>query len=608
MSGNWTASISPGILPQSTSAVMPAATPNMMAEPPTGPPYRANIAIVGGVPVPDVDDPIAAVFVFLFLASAAAHMTILQVNKRRGLKFLFSGMLFVLCMLRTVALIVRMVWASNSMSTKVAIAANILAQTGSVLVFVINLFLAQRIVRACHASFGWHQVTRIVFRFLIACVVCCLIMIITVTVQSFYTLDPGIRESDRDVQLFAGTYLALLAFLPIPVVLLVALLPRTHHIDKFGAGRWRSKLCLLLFTSLVATLGAGFRIATNFAPRPMTDPAWYHSRACFYCFNFVTDLVISTAYLLARFDRRFIIPNGAKGPGAYGAPKMRPSPMSPTFSSSSGTLHASSGSGSDCEKGKGKGKETDHHHPHRHHCHHHVKIKGGEDGIPEVPPLKFRDSYLATDFPRHTVINSEAEAFGPDHEGGETTDVDLPADVPGSGAECPGNLFSMIDKISDDGGNSTTDLSFTAPEPAHFIAGGQQHQGVTPTTRQGHDQYDSLNAATLTGDSNWPFDNTGVYGTPGFHGVLPSPPPPPLSPLRRNGYSPFSSSLSPPGLVGPAAASNTDVGPPPPPMMMIPRNAALPNRDIPGYGRGSKFFQDQDEMMGVLDPSRTRTL
>ncbi|KAI0598352.1 hypothetical protein F4775DRAFT_196125 [Biscogniauxia sp. FL1348] len=599
MSGNWTASISPGILPQSTQPVTPAATPNMMAAPPTGPPYRSSIAVVGGVPVPDVDDPIAAVLVFLFLTSAAAHMTILQVNKRRGLKFLFSGMLFVLCMLRSVALAVRMAWASNTMSIKVAIAANILAQTGSVLVFVINLFLAQRIVRACHAGFGWHQVTRIVFRFLIACVVCCLIMIITVTVQSFYTLDEGIRQSDRDVQLFAGTYLAFLAFLPVPVVLLAALLPRTHHIDKFGAGRWRSKLCLLLFTALVATLGAGFRIGTNFASRPMTDPAWYHSRACFYCFNFVTDLAISTAYLLSRFDRRFIIPNGAKGFGDYRKPKMHPPPMSPTFSSSSGTLHATSGS--DCEKGKGKGKETDHH-PHRHHYHHQVKIKGGEDGIPEVPPLKFRNSYLATEFPGHTVINSEAEAFGPDHEGGETTDVDSPADVPRSGAECPGNLFSMIDKISDDDGNSTTDQSIAAPELAHLPTGEQQHQGVTPTTGQVQDQYDPLNGTTLAGDSNWPFDNTGVYGTPGFHGV-PPPPPPPLSPLRRSGHSPFLP-LSPSGFVGPAV-SNIDMGPPP---LMMPRNAALPNRDIPGYGRSSNFFQDQDEMMGILDPSRTRTL
>ncbi|KAI5919470.1 hypothetical protein F4810DRAFT_686948 [Camillea tinctor] len=591
-----------------------------MAVPPSGPPYRSDLAVVGGIPVPDVDDPIAAVFVFLFLCSAAAHMTILQVNKRRGLKFLFSGMLFVLCMLRSVALAMRMAWASNSTSTKVAIAANILTQTGSVLVCVINLFLTQRIVRAYHGDFGWHQATRVVFRFLIACVVSCLIMVITVTVQSFYTLDPGIRQSDRDVQLFAGTYLAVLAFLPVPIVLLAALLPRNYHIDKFGTGRWRTKLCLLLFTSLVATLGAAFRIGTNFAPRLMRDPAWYHSRTCYYCFNFVTDLAISTAYLLSRFDQRFIIPNGARGPGDYRTAKLRPPPMSSTFSSSSATLHASSGS--DCEKGKGKGKETDLHHHRHHHHHHQVKIKGGEDGIPEVPPLRFYNSHLAMGFP---VINSEAEAFGPGdnddkdgdnknnkNNGNNHTDGKAATNVPArkDNAGSPGDLSNIVDKISND--DSSTDSRIAVPKPAHLIRGSAQQQQQQP-----HNPPST--AATLTADSNWPFDNTGVYGNPGFHGVLPHPyppPPPQLSPLRRNaGFSPPplplpyhhppSYSYSPPPL-GSASPAHSNLNPLPPSV----RSLALPNRDIPGYGRSTNFFRGREDM-GAGDLSsktRTRTL
>ncbi|RWA08391.1 hypothetical protein EKO27_g6716 [Xylaria grammica] len=284
---------------------------------PHGPPYGSTAAVVGGVPTVMTDVPIAAVLLSLFVASAAAHMTILQLNKRVGLKFLFSGMMFVLSVLRTVALSMRIVWASYPHIANIAIASGILTQTGSVLVLVINLILTQRIVRGYHPKSGWHPFMNVVFPFLIACVVASLIMVIAVTVQSVLTLDTGIRRSDRIVQLFAGTYMAVLAFLPIPIVILAYLIPRTQHVEKFGAGRWRTKVWLLLFTASVATLGASFRVYTGYAARPASDPGWYHSRACYYCFNFVTDLVVSATYLFSRFDRRFIVPNGAKGPGDY---------------------------------------------------------------------------------------------------------------------------------------------------------------------------------------------------------------------------------------------------------------------------------------------------
>ncbi|KAI0965667.1 hypothetical protein F4678DRAFT_476505 [Xylaria arbuscula] len=291
-------------------------------------------AVVGGLPTIQTDIPIAAVLLALFVASAAAHMTILQLNKRAGLKFLFSGMLFVLSVLRTIALSMRIVWATHPHKADLAISSGILTQTGSVLVFVINLFLAQRIVRGYHPRFGWHPLTNIVFIFLVACVVASLIMAITVTVQTVLTLDADIRYTDRIVQLFAGTYMAVLAFVPIPMVVLAAVIPRKSHIERFGAGRWRTKVRILLFGTAMATLGASFRIYTGYATRPMSDPGWYHSRACYYCFNFVTDLVVSATYLFSRFDRRFIVPNGAKGPGDYA--KGTRSCMPPSFTSSSG--------------------------------------------------------------------------------------------------------------------------------------------------------------------------------------------------------------------------------------------------------------------------------
>ncbi|KAI1179458.1 hypothetical protein F4777DRAFT_601046 [Nemania sp. FL0916] len=340
--GNWTATPTPDPSPAPTAHPANAG--------PHGPPYGSTIAVVGGVPTVSTDVPIAAVLLALFAATAAAHMAVLQANKRAGRRFVFSGMLFALGVLRSVALAMRMAWAAHARSADVAIAAGILTQTGSVLVFVLNLLLAQRVLRAYHPRLGWHRGATAVLALLVAGVVASLLLVIAVTVHSFFTLDPAARRTDRDVQLVAGTYMATLAFVPLPVVALAALLPRRGCVEKFGAGRWRSKIRLLLFTSAVAALGAGFRVATGFAPRPLNNPAWYHSRACYYCFNYITDLVISAAYLFSRFDRRFIVPNGAKGPGDYGKGlRVRPS----------SALSLTSRGERDEERGEEEGNETD---------------------------------------------------------------------------------------------------------------------------------------------------------------------------------------------------------------------------------------------------------
>lgn len=112
---------------------------------------------------------------------------------------------------------------------------------------------------------------------------------------------------------------AVLAFLPIPITILSVITPRRRRRpEKFGQGRYRTKISLLLFTSVLLTLGACFRLAVNFStPRPLADPAWYDSKASFYCFNFVIEIIVVYTYAVTRFDRRFHVPNGAFAPGHY---------------------------------------------------------------------------------------------------------------------------------------------------------------------------------------------------------------------------------------------------------------------------------------------------
>lgn len=145
-----------------------------------------------------------------------------------------------------------------------------------------------------------------------------LIMVITATVYSFYTLDLHRRKQMRDMQLAAATYYMTISFLPIPMVILGLIVPRKTRVEKFGKGRWRHKIAILLTSSILLCLGATFRTATSFKnPRPINHPAPYQSKACFWVFDPGVEVIVVWLYVLVRVDRRFWIPNGSKGPGWY---------------------------------------------------------------------------------------------------------------------------------------------------------------------------------------------------------------------------------------------------------------------------------------------------
>ena len=306
-----------------------------------GPPYLPQTAQLGGKPTIGLDVPVSVVLLVLFVVGAATNMTIFQLNQRHGYKFLFSGLLFGFCMARIVALSTRIAWAVHSTNPRIAIASQIFTAAGVLLLFVTNLIFAQRIIRAYHPFFGWSRFVTWLFRALFASVLLVLVMVITVTVQSFFTLDQRTRHIDRTIQLCSAVYLAVYAFLPIPLVVMAALVPRKTRIDKFGEGHFRTKFALLTFTSTLLAAGAIFRAATSFMIRPIADPAWYHSKACYYCFNFVIELLVVYIYALSRFDRRFHIPDGSSAPGHYSMSEPNMAARRPPRSRGSQSSHSS---------------------------------------------------------------------------------------------------------------------------------------------------------------------------------------------------------------------------------------------------------------------------
>ena len=286
-------------------------------------PYASTNAALGGLPTVGVDVPILAVFLFLFICGAVSNMTLLQVNRKRGHKFLMSGMLFGFCMARITACMMRIVWACRPKNLRIAIASSVFTAAGVLLLFIANLLFAQRIFRAQHPNAGWSKAFHFTFIAIYAVIPLSLVMLIVAVVQSFYTLNGNTRRIDRDIQLYGQTYFVFVSFLPIVITTLSLLLPRKAPTEKFGTGRFRNKIYIVYFVSFLCCLGAAYRMGTAYKkPVPNSQHPAYFGKAPFYVFNFTIEIIIIASYILLRVDRRFWVPNASHGPGDYSREKV----------------------------------------------------------------------------------------------------------------------------------------------------------------------------------------------------------------------------------------------------------------------------------------------
>ncbi|KAF3490873.1 uncharacterized protein GIQ15_00390 [Arthroderma uncinatum] len=292
-----------------------------------GPPYPPAGASIGGRATAPVDVPISAVFIAIFLAGAVSHFTIFRKNLKRNYKFIPSAASGGFCMARVVANVLRIVWAAKPMNVNVAIAAQVFVAAGVLILFVLNLIFAQRLLRASHPKVGWSRPASYAFKMLYILIGLTLVIVITASVHSFFTLNPNARRIDRDLQLFGGSVLTFVAFLPLPIVAFILAVPRKQPIDQFGSGSWSAKVIIVVTAACLLTLGAGFRIGVSASPpRPANIPAWYHHKASFYIFNFVLEAIVVYMFLFGRIDRRFYVPNGSSKERNYAANRTQQGP------------------------------------------------------------------------------------------------------------------------------------------------------------------------------------------------------------------------------------------------------------------------------------------
>ncbi|KAF3002047.1 hypothetical protein E8E13_009006 [Curvularia kusanoi] len=289
-----------------------------------GPPYAPTHAGLGGTPdvIPDI--PITVVFLILYLTFGIIHIKILKSNKGRGHKFIFNGALLGLCKLRVITMSLRIAWALHQRNVGLAMAANIFTYVGTIILYMINWFFTQRVVRAQHTKLGWSMPYRILHRGALALLLTSLLMIVITSIWQSFTLNTNSLRIFRNFQLAGQTYFTAIAFAPIVFVLISLIIPR-HEIDKFGAGRLRVNITILLIAATVLSAGQIFRCVIAWLPPfplrnaqgQFQDPPWYYKKACFYAFNFVTEIIVIIMYAVVRVDLRFHVPNGAKRAGDY---------------------------------------------------------------------------------------------------------------------------------------------------------------------------------------------------------------------------------------------------------------------------------------------------
>lgn len=221
-------------------------------------------------------------------------------------------------MCRVTTMVLRIVWATRQRNVRLGIAAQVFVAAGTILLYIINLIFAQRLIRAQHPRLGWHKAFKAVFALLYVAIVLTLALLIAANIQSFFTLNSTIHHIDRIIQLYGLTFFAAVSFLPIVLVILGFAIPRRARLEKFGSGRFRIKIFVLVSASVLLCLGASWRAATSWLPPvPRTQSPWYFSKACFYIFDFAVEVLVVLLYAILRVDRRFYVPNGAKGAGSY---------------------------------------------------------------------------------------------------------------------------------------------------------------------------------------------------------------------------------------------------------------------------------------------------
>ncbi|KAF3936262.1 hypothetical protein ABW19_dt0206502 [Dactylella cylindrospora] len=279
-------------------------------------PFITPMALLGGIPSKIPDFPASFVLAVCFFALAVTNIIILKGNMGKGHKFKLQIFMIGFCMSRVVTLSLRSAWSYHPSDVDLAIANQVFNAAGVVALYILNLIFCHRLFRAKHPTVEAGFKGKIfygIFTAIYTLIGCIFVLVIVPSIWGFFTMDPALQHKFLIIRKVAGTIMAFITFLPFLIVPLTLILPN-HGIegqiglDKHYKGGFIVKGTIILIGAFFLTFGAGFRAGLAFtAPRPRTNPAWYHSRAAYYVTYFVCEYLTVLFYTAVRVDERFSV-------------------------------------------------------------------------------------------------------------------------------------------------------------------------------------------------------------------------------------------------------------------------------------------------------------
>jgi hypothetical protein len=131
-------------------------------------------------------------------------------------------------------------------------------------------------------------------------------------VHSAYTTNQALGEKLRKIILAGATFNTIIAIIPLPMLLLGVVIPKRVRTEKFGQGRFRVKVAVLLTSSSLLTLRALWGTVSAYkTPVFLSQPIpWYYRKEYFYTVQLLTELIVVYMFIFVRINRIFYTPDG----------------------------------------------------------------------------------------------------------------------------------------------------------------------------------------------------------------------------------------------------------------------------------------------------------
>ena len=99
------------------------------------------------------------------------------------------------------------------------------------------------------------------------------------------------------------------------MVIIGIVLTKLFRSEKFGSGKFRTKIFVIVTATLLLTFRAVWgTVSTWLPPVERSQPLmWWYKKPVFYTVQLLTELLVVYLYALVRVDRRFFTPTGQKG-------------------------------------------------------------------------------------------------------------------------------------------------------------------------------------------------------------------------------------------------------------------------------------------------------